>query len=493
MVVAHKKPRNPFSSRNVTSQSRHALPRSSIPTPQKHATAFQQLCYAIVVGSFMVTLLSWAVPVANPTPTRPNDLHQALMLSEKTPREQEQHKHAVPRRSGGIRGQAKLVNLQNLPESVLANTNNHSSNSTSQTMHAATKSQTQPQAQAQADADANEWDSEDSGEQIDPLEETATNEKVSSRWIYDTKERVRKFDASMHASIEEGVFGRERTDSDPIRIDGNLDSGDSSSHVIHVSKGLDEVHVVGGLNDSLDGSRSDSVQEKEQPGGPDEESSSQNAIDEVHVVGGISNNLDGSRSASVYEKEQPGGPDEESSSQDGTAKFNEVGGISNNMDGTRRDSLHEKEQPGGPDEESSSQDATDEVHVVGGTSNNIDESRRDSLHGKQQPGGPDESSSQDTAEAKADAQEKGEERPNISVDGKHEEENNKAHRTETVASRVGESDAKQEAQRSPESILPAPKEPASAQQTATDRERMTTQEDTSLSHKTAVAVLPEPR
>jgi hypothetical protein len=378
MVAAYKKPRNPFSSRNAPSQSRHALARLPLsnPAPQKHASAFQQFCYAILVGSFMVTFLSWAVPVANPTPIKPIDLHQAMMLSEKTPQQQQQldpRDHSIPRRGGGIRGQSKL--LVNPPEI---------------TMHGPPAAKVQ----APVDANTNEWDpDEDPDEQEDIGVETKV--KVSNRWIDDTKELVRKVDASMHALIEEGVFGRERTESEPIRAEA---TGDLSDNVAHVPQGLDEVHVVGGLSDSLDGSKSESLREKEQPGGPDEEeSSSQDERDKVHVIGGRE---------PLHEKEQPGGPDEEaSSSQDERDKIHENGGLSNSLDGTRSESLHEREQPGGPEEEeSSSQDERDKVHVIGG---------REPLHEKEQPEEPDEESPlQDTAGKVVY-------RPGIAADGKH--------------------------------------------------------------------------
>jgi hypothetical protein len=509
----------------------------------------------------MVTFLSWAVPVGNPISTIPKDLHQAMMLSEKTPQQQQQQQepraHSIPRKGGGIRGQSKL--LVTLPESsVLANTN-HSSSRT--IMHG-------PSAEAQAQVDSNEWDPEDPEEQEDLHDETEG--KVSNRWIDDTKDLVRKVDASMHVLIEEGVFGRERTESDPIRADGTGDSGDN---VPHVPQGLDEVHVVGGLSNSLDGSvRSESLHEKEQPGGPDEESSSsQDERDnvpviggreplyekeqpggtdeesssqdegdkEVHVVGGLSEQLDGSRSESLREKEQPGGPDEESSSSqderdnvnviggreplyekeqlggpdeesslqdEGDKEVHVIGGSGNGLDGSRSKSLHEKEQPGGPDEESSSsqderdnihviggreplhekeqpggpdeesslQDAGDEeVHVIGGSSNSLDGSRSESFHEKEQPGGPDEeSSSQETVEA--DAPEKVEHRPDSPAEDKYKG-NNDPHGDEMHSSKDGESDTKQEIEKSHKNLLPTLEESALAQQRARSRERITTQ------------------
>lgn len=442
-----KKPRNPFSSRNVPSQSRHAsarLPLSN-PAPQKHASAFQQFCYAILVGSFMVTFLSWAVPVANPTPTKPIDLHQAMMLSEKTPQQQQQQQldprdHTIPRRGGGIRGQSKL--LVNLPESVLVNTN-HSS---SRTTHGPSA------AKLQAQVDTNEWDPEDPEEQEDLRDETEG--KVSNRWIDDTKELVRKVDASMHALIEEGVFGRERTESDPIRTDG---TGDSGENLVHVPQGLDEVYVVGGLNDSLDGSRSESLHEKEQPGGPDEEESS--SRDKVHVIGGRE---------PLHEKEQPGGPDEESSSsQDERDKMHAIGGLSNTLDGSRSESLREEEEPGDPDEElSSSQDERDKIHVIGG---------REPLYGKEQPEGQDEESpSRDTVE-------KVEYRSGIQDDGKHKGNNG----GEMHSSRDGESDTKEETENSNDNLHSALEMPALIQQRATFREGITTQEKNSSFHETS--------
>jgi hypothetical protein len=370
----------------------------------------------------MVTLLSWAVPVAN-TPTKPIDLHQAMMPSENPLQQQQQQQldprdHTIPRRGGGIRGQSKL--LVNLPETVLANTN-HSS---SRTMHG-------PPAKLQAQVGANEWDPEDPEEQEDLRDETEG--KVSNRWIDDTKELVRKVDASMHALIEEGVFGRERTESDPVRIDGTGDS--SSDNLAHVPQGLDEVHVVGGLSDSLDGSRSESWHEKEQPGGPDEKSSSQDERDKVNMIGG-------------------------------------------------REPLHEKEQPGGPDEEeSSSQDERDKMHVIGGLSNNLDGSRSESLQEKEQPGGPDEESPlQDTAEA--DAPEKVEYRPGGPADGKPKG-NNEPHGDKIHSPRDGDSDAKQDIEMPHENLLPALEMPAIAQQKATYRERIATQEKTSPLHETS--------
>jgi hypothetical protein len=130
------------------------------------------------------------------------------------------------------------------------------------------------------------------------------------------------------------------------------------------------------------------------------------------VVGGLSEHLDGSRSESLHEKEQPGGPDEEeSSSQDERDKVHVIGGC---------DPLHEKEQLGVPDEEPSSIYQGDKgVRVVGGLSEHLDGSRSESLHEKEHlPGGPDEESpSQDTAEA--DAPEKVEYRPGIPFEGKY--------------------------------------------------------------------------
>jgi hypothetical protein len=453
MVAAYKKPRNPFSSRNAPSQSRHALARLPLsnPAPQKHASAFQQFCYAILVGSSMVTFLSWAVPVANPTPTKPIDLHQAMMLSEKRPQQQQQQDprgHSIPRRGGGIRGQSKL--LLNPPESVLANTN-HSSSRT-------TKIHGPPAAKVQApvDANTNEWDpDEDPDEQEDIGDETKVN-----RWIDDTKELVRKVDASMHALIDEGVFGRERTESEPIRTEA---TGDSSDNVAHVPQDLDEVYVVGGLSDSLDGSRSESLREKEQPGGPDEEeSSSRDERDKVHVIGGRE---------PLHEKEQPGGPDEEaSSSRDERDKIHENGGLSNSLDGSRSESLREQEQPGGPEEEESSpQDERDKVHVIGG---------REPLHEKEQPEEPDEESPlQDTAE-------KVEYRPGNAADGKHKG-TNRPPEDEMHSSRDDESDTKQEAERSHDNLLPTLEMPALTQQRATFREKITTQEKTSPLHETS--------
>jgi hypothetical protein len=365
----------------------------------------------------MVTFLSWAVPVANPTPTKPIDLHQAMMLSEKTSPQQQQQQldprdHLTSRRGGGIRGQSKL--LLNPPESVLANTN-HSQSSRTITMHGppATKVKTQ----VPVERNTNEWDpGEDPEEQEDVGDETEG--KVSNRWIDDTKELVRKVDASMHALIEEGVFGRERTESDPIRMDG---TGDSSDNVAHVTQGLDDVHVVGGLSDSLDGSRSEALHEKEQPGGPDEEeSSSQDERDKVHEIGGRE---------PLHEKSQPGGPDEEaSSSQDERDKMHAIGGLSNSLeDGSRSEALHEKEQSEGPDEEElSSQDARDKAHMIGG---------REPLHEKEQPEKPEEESPlQDTAE-------NGELRPEIPAEGEHQE-NNESHGDEMHSSRDGKSATK---------------------------------------------------
>jgi hypothetical protein len=439
MVAAYKNPRNPFSSRNAPSQSRHASSRLPLnnPTPQKHASAFQQFCYAILVGSFMVTFLSWAVPVANPTPTKPIDLHQAMMLSEKTPQQLQQKQqpdprdHLTPRRGGGIRGQSKL--LLNPHESVQANTNNSSSRTIAMHGPPATK------VPAPVDANANEWDpGEDPEEQEDVGDET-TEGKVSNRWIDDTKELVRKVDASMHAVIEEGVFGRERTESDPIHTDGTGDSGDNLSHV---PQGLDDVHVVGGLSDSLDGSRNEALHEKEQPGGPDEEeSSSQDERDTVHVIGGRE---------PLHEKAQPGGPDEEaSSSQDERDKIHEIGGLSNSLDGSRNEALQEKEQPGGPYEEKSLfQDERDTVHVIGG---------REPL----QPEGPDEEL------PSHDASEKVEDRSGMPADGKPKEIN-ESHGDEMHSSGDLESDTKQETKKSQENLLPALEMPALTQQRAED-------------------------
>jgi hypothetical protein len=201
----------------------------------------------------MVTLLSLAVPVQNPTPTKPTDLQRILMNGGAS--------GSQPRKGGGVRGQSKLP-PKKLMETVVHEKSHE---------NAEESEKGEAEWNAEASLDPNEEDQDTTGD--------SEEEKVSSTLIDATKARFKQADEMLHKSIE-GAFGREKDVKQSERIgDGtNADGSDAKT----ITKDADEVHVANVMSEKLDGPRSDSIDngEKKQPGGPDEESSSGDIEDE---------------------------------------------------------------------------------------------------------------------------------------------------------------------------------------------------------------------
>jgi hypothetical protein len=275
----------------------------------------------------MVTFLSLSVPLNSPS-TKPVDIHQAMVLTSSVP-VQQPTSSAIPRRGGGIRGQSKLVsNLQNLPETVLANPARSKGNSSLAPSTVAAMANTTAKKTDTLEGDTNTNDIVVDLEE--ELEDEEADPVVSNRWIDETKARFRKVDASMHASIEDGVFGRERTEgvgrerTEGVETDRETDADEIVEDPVKDSS--DEVHVVGVLTDNKDeASTRVDLREKQQPGEPDEVSSLQDEnarlvkeslSDEVHVIGAQTDKVEVLAQFDPREKQQPGGPDEESTSQD---------------------------------------------------------------------------------------------------------------------------------------------------------------------------------
>jgi len=173
----------------------------------------RQLCHMAMIVIFMVALLSWAVPVANLTPTKPLNLHEAFT------RKSDDDTHPPPiRKNGGVRGQSRLPPKQNKQTDEITNQDSNESEENS------TKEK------ESGDESLLEEDNADlDSEEVDP--ESNALVKAASLEMKQDKEQL-------DASIGDNVFGR-------VQDDLTRNSTNDHKSVSTMNSSLaDEVHIA---------------------------------------------------------------------------------------------------------------------------------------------------------------------------------------------------------------------------------------------------------
>ena len=183
----------------------------------------RQLCHMALIVVSMVILLSWAVPVANPTPTKPIDLHEAF-----TRQGDNVHDHHPPpiRKNGGVRGQSRLAPKKNKQSNEIVN-----QDLTESKEHSAEQRERVDESELELD---------------NPELEDAEEEKPGTNALFNAASiEMERDNDQLEASIGDHVFGR-------VQGDDRTNSTDDKSTSTMNNTALDEVHIAGIIGNRIE-------------------------------------------------------------------------------------------------------------------------------------------------------------------------------------------------------------------------------------------------